>query len=625
MANLTVIIAIKNEGDQLRQTLKSLRSTQDQDVDVLVINDASNDKYDYDALCKEFDSRIITNKVNLGTGPSKHLGTQNINTKNFILIDGHMRFRNDKWVSKIDKAINDNPKSVLCTGCSYLDDKKLKNELTTQKLIDANLHKHGWRGASIVAEQGYKGMWLPGTYWDTIEPIGTHQIPTIMGASYCSNLDWYNHIGGMEQLLAWGKEEEFLSWKSWRFGGDARVILDVWIGHIWKTRGGGISFKDGEVKANVYITAMITLPQEHLEKAMEQIHKMDGGKKGWKVVKKVLKSIEAEAARVKAADPDGKNFDKILACCELLTNTTITDVKKAVVVIPPTSPNASLGISIVIPLIDKYPENIKELFDKAGCNIEVILAHDGTSREFRGFAERDGCKYVRHEVPKGIAKCIESGMAMATGTVFCYLPSDFKVIKNNWAIGIYDTVIKTPRVLYGIGCTIIDLELTDPQRYFSPELDLKTYPVNHEAIVPSIPNTGFAIHKSYFRKLRRLDLLKGSEMIGLHLSIKVWRDGGVVKSIRERYLQVTESNGYSRDLKMYDKLLTILTLIPESEMEEFLKPLAEVSGFEEAMGLIEINSEEIDDLSTKMKATLTRTCQSLSKANSVFRRVYKND
>ncbi len=622
MNDLTVIIAIKNEGDQLRETLKSLRNTQDQPVNVLVINDASNDKYDYDSLCKEYDAEIITNPINLGTGPSKHLGTQSIKTKNFILIDGHMRFRNDNWVSKIDKAISDNPKSVLCTGCGYLDSKKLKDQFINQQVLDSDMHKHGWRGASFNPTKGYKGTWLPNRFWKSINPIGTHQIPTIMGASYCCNIDWYNHIGGLSNLLAWGMEEPFLSWKSWRFGGDARVILDVWIGHIWKTRGKGISFNDGEVKANMYINAIVTLPQDHLAQAMVQIHSIDKQRRGKEVLDKIEDKIRVEAARVNEADPDGLNFKRLLDCNELITNKPISIQPNTDSLQTPRSAKAILGLSVVIPIKDKYPENIKELINKSGAPVEVIIVNDFGDESFKNKALEDGCKYFRHSEPRGIATCISTGMEQATGTILCYLPNDFKITNAYWASEIYNHSIKAPRCLYGIGYVTEDSRSIHPQRYFNGSLDLKTYPVNHEAIVPSIPNTGFAIHKSYFRKLNRLALLKGGDLLGLNLSIKVWREGGTVKSLVGRYFDIKEPTNSNSILKLYDKLVTILTLIPESDIEEFLVPLSESKGFDEAMGMIDINSSDIEGLKGRLDSTLTRTCQSLKEANNIFRKVY---
>jgi glycosyltransferase involved in cell wall biosynthesis len=48
MNQLTVIIPFLNEGREVGNTLQSIRETAGEQVDVLLVNDASYDDFDYD-------------------------------------------------------------------------------------------------------------------------------------------------------------------------------------------------------------------------------------------------------------------------------------------------------------------------------------------------------------------------------------------------------------------------------------------------------------------------------------------------------------------------------------------------------------------------------------------------
>ena len=50
MRNLTVIIPFLNEGAEICETVKSIRETARDNVDILLINDASTDSFDYEEI-----------------------------------------------------------------------------------------------------------------------------------------------------------------------------------------------------------------------------------------------------------------------------------------------------------------------------------------------------------------------------------------------------------------------------------------------------------------------------------------------------------------------------------------------------------------------------------------------
>jgi glycosyltransferase involved in cell wall biosynthesis len=620
MADLTVIIGMKNEADQLKETLKSIRATQDADVNIIVIDDASTDKYPYTQVCSTYNAKIIRNRVNQGVGASRDLGIKEATTRHILMIDGHMRFRRDNWVTKISKYLDEHPKSVMCAGCGFLNKKRLTEDLNTQDKIDEKLHTWGWRGAGIGLNTKLAAGWTGNKYWRD-KNTGAYQIPTVMGASYAITVDWYNEIGGLGLLTAWGLDEQFLSWKSWRMGGDARVMTDVWIGHIWKTRPNTVKFDNAKMIRNKYVTAMITLPEPFKTKMVSIIEKSDRQLKGRKELANVIRDVKIQAAKVEAADPTNENFQRLFDCSIEVTGKN-PDPDNLLDVIKPPKPLA-MGLSVVLVVKDSYPNNLQELRDKAGAPIEIVVVNDSGPKDYDDMARQDNCKYHYHFETKGYARSVIDGAAQATGAVLCILPSDFRIIKDGWALDVYDQCIKTPRGLYGIVNTVDRQTLYRPNRFYTSNLECRTYTSDDKAIVPAIASGGFAISRTYFKKLDRFNLLKGFSATGLNLSIKVWLEGGFVKVFDIPLFESPKPKRENSITKLYDKVVTALTLIPESELEEALTPLIGTSGFEEAMGMVDINSEAIDATRIRLAGIMSRPYKTLKEANNIIRGLYE--
>lgn len=267
MAELTVVITVKNDFESLTNTLKSIRTTQDTDVDILVIQDASTDQEDYVGVCTKYDSRIIINPINLGIAPSRDLGARESTTPYLMFIDAHMRFRRDNWTTKVLATLKKYPRTILGVGCGILTEARLK-ELHTQDLLDAKMAEGGCAGCSVKLGKVPDVGWLPiGTMATVKDPHP--QVPALMGACYSISRVWYNHIGGLSYLTKWGFDEELLSLKSWRLGGDCRLLTDVWVGHIWGTQ--SQSYDQFFHNRNMYITILLALPPEYREPMLNEL------------------------------------------------------------------------------------------------------------------------------------------------------------------------------------------------------------------------------------------------------------------------------------------------------------------------------------------------------------------
>lgn len=82
---LTVIIPFLNEGNEVVETVKSLRFYVSNKIDIIVINDFSTDELDYQSMLSPYDVYYVLNKKRLGVAASRDLGVNLCATPYFLL------------------------------------------------------------------------------------------------------------------------------------------------------------------------------------------------------------------------------------------------------------------------------------------------------------------------------------------------------------------------------------------------------------------------------------------------------------------------------------------------------------------------------------------------------------
>ncbi len=224
---LTVVIPFLNEGDEVYNTVKSIRETAGERVDIIVINDCSDDNYDYLSDIKGLGVNYVYNHFRIGAAASKEKGTRLATTSYFLLLDAHMRFYDDEWPERIVAALNENDRQLLC--CQ------------TKPLIKEN-------GIVLDTETPYtSGAYLtfnhvdymPGIHWNTLRRVhdtDENRIPCVLGAGYAASKRFWSRIRGLQGLIHYGCEEAYISLKAWLEGGCCRLLPDVVIGHIYRTK-----------------------------------------------------------------------------------------------------------------------------------------------------------------------------------------------------------------------------------------------------------------------------------------------------------------------------------------------------------------------------------------------------
>ncbi len=226
---LTVIIPFLNEGEEVINTVKSVRENVDNYVEIIVINDNSTDGKDYEAELKPYGVRYYTNPLRIGAALAKERGVKLCPTPYFIILDAHMRCYGSDWAGEIVEILRENPNQLLCTNSRPLTKDEATGEVRSQKDELATYGAH-----MTFTHDRY----LPFITWTTagsiIPRLNNDEIPCIYGAGYASSRTYWQSLGGLKGLIHYGCEEQFISTKAWLEGGGCRLLPSIYMGHIYR-------------------------------------------------------------------------------------------------------------------------------------------------------------------------------------------------------------------------------------------------------------------------------------------------------------------------------------------------------------------------------------------------------
>ncbi|ALZ75925.1 glycosyltransferase [Rheinheimera sp. F8] len=253
MNSTTFIITVYNEGPNLEQTLKSIRSSASSCIDIIVVNDFSTDNWDYQISCNKYNATLINNNLRIGVAASREIGIEAAKTEFIFITDAHMKFPNNDWIITIEKRIKENPRGIYCTTSVKIDRKfnYIENE---NKL----------RGAYIVFESSPNYQPLTPIFFEDHKK--RNEIPCILGANYALSKEYYKKIGGLKGLQHWGGDELLLSAKTFIEGGSCFLINEIEIGHLYR-KSFPYSIDENKINANkIFITkSLFENPQEYLK------------------------------------------------------------------------------------------------------------------------------------------------------------------------------------------------------------------------------------------------------------------------------------------------------------------------------------------------------------------------
>ena len=222
---LTVIIPFLNEGNEIHNTLESIRQTAGDEVQIILINDASTDQVDYESVAKEFGCKYIHNTERQGVARSRDIGVENTETDCVLLLDGHMRCYSNHWHTDILAAITQDEEAIYCCTCRQTDG--------TTILADANNYGAFLTFWGDTYDKILEPKWIYDSHMQNVKE-DIVEIPCILGASYAFTKDYWQKLQGLEGLRFYGSDEAYISLKAWMSGGSCKLIKSVEIGHIFR-------------------------------------------------------------------------------------------------------------------------------------------------------------------------------------------------------------------------------------------------------------------------------------------------------------------------------------------------------------------------------------------------------
>lgn len=224
---LTVIIPFLNEGNEVVETVKSLRFYVSNKIDIIVINDFSTDELDYQSMLSPYDVYYVLNKKRLGVAASRDLGVNLCATPYFLLLDAHMRVYNEKWLNDITDLLKNNDRQLLCAQTKQL---WKNNNGRIEKLKDvAPVY-----GAYATFN---KGKLSPGIEWNYIQKEESEKlqpIACVLGAGYAASKRYWQYLRGLEGLKFYGCDEVYISLKVWQEGGKCILLKEHSFGHVYR-------------------------------------------------------------------------------------------------------------------------------------------------------------------------------------------------------------------------------------------------------------------------------------------------------------------------------------------------------------------------------------------------------
>lgn len=220
---LTVIIAFRNEGDEVERTVQSVRNTTDKRrVPIILMDDGSDDGIDYEAVAKKYGCEYHRYPKSVGPAIARSMGVRWCKTDQFVFIDGHMRFFDQQWNDRICKLLDENPRAILCSATTNIvPGKEKENRGNSAACLKINDEPGSEYNALWSADmKDFKGELM--------------EVPCILGAFYAFNKSFWKEIKGLSGLAGYGFEEPFLSLKAWYLGGRCLIVRDFYVGHLYR-------------------------------------------------------------------------------------------------------------------------------------------------------------------------------------------------------------------------------------------------------------------------------------------------------------------------------------------------------------------------------------------------------
>lgn len=207
---VSIIIPVKNEGDNVRSTITSLFNTRtNYSYEVIVVDDASTDNccYFLQHQMKTPQIKLITTE-GIGAAAARNLGVDHARGTYLVFCDAHLTFENF-WIDRMLELILSKKADGVAPGIASMTEP----------------HKIGY-GQKLDQKLGV--VWNP-------NPHRPSPVAILPGGCFIVSKEVFTKIGGFDRgFRVWGFEDIEFSIKMWLFGYTCFVQPSVKILHLFR-------------------------------------------------------------------------------------------------------------------------------------------------------------------------------------------------------------------------------------------------------------------------------------------------------------------------------------------------------------------------------------------------------
>lgn len=216
---ISVIIAHRNDKQRLFDTVRSIRMTEDQECEIIVVDDCS----DLAQVPIEIEGvnqiKYFNNQV--GPGQCRDAGARAASGNLLVFTDSHMR-----WPAGWDLLMMDGigEYDLVCAKCRMPGGQVWKGAGFVHVAVEMVTAegKAPWQRVNLAHIEPYTEC----PFED--EP----EIPCVVGAFYVIHRGYFHTLDGFNGLYNYGGDEQLLSWKVHLSGGRVRCNQALTVDHL---------------------------------------------------------------------------------------------------------------------------------------------------------------------------------------------------------------------------------------------------------------------------------------------------------------------------------------------------------------------------------------------------------
>lgn len=207
---ISIVIPVKNEGNNVRSTLTSLLQCQTRfPLEIIVVDDGSTDNCCHFLASEQstFPVKLITTQ-GIGAAPARNLGAEHAKGEYLIFCDAHLTFE-PYWIDRLMELILNGTTDAIAPAIGSITEP----------------HKVGY-GQTLDERWGV--VWNP-------HPQRPVPIAILPGGCFVIPKSIFLDIGGFDRgFQVWGFEDIEISIKLWLFGYRCYVHPNVKILHLFR-------------------------------------------------------------------------------------------------------------------------------------------------------------------------------------------------------------------------------------------------------------------------------------------------------------------------------------------------------------------------------------------------------